>query len=138
MGPTQATAVVGNCDFCTAIRLSNVILNGNRDLLGRIDPSEGGSALIEIGGNNAEGQLVENVWSYNPRGWSALHTAEGNDGNSNPTCSGLTIRNNQIGPSGSSPNQGPQFKRDLENYRLFSRASARIRAATGVKPPGEW
>ena len=137
-GAEQATAVVGNCDFCTAITLQSVIINGNRPTLGRIDPSDGGSALIEFGGNYAQGQLIQNVWSFEPRGWSCLHTAEGNDGNGNPTCSGITIRNNQIGPSGNSPNQGPQFKRDLENYRMFLRSSAKIRAATGVKAPGEW
>lgn len=134
VGQNLATAVVGNCDFCSGIKLQYVQLNGNRPALGRVD---GGAALIEFGGNSATGQLITNVWSYEPRGWSCLHTAEGNDGNGNPSCYGIQIKNNQIGPSGLSPNQGPQFKRDLESS-LDPRATYQTRAATGSNPPGQW
>lgn len=48
-----------------------------------------------MGGGNSN-QLVEYVHSYDPRGWTCLHAAEG------PlSCQSMTIQNNDIGPCGS-------------------------------------
>lgn len=47
-----------------------------------------------MGGDNT-GQLIENIKTANPRGWSCLHIQEGS-----LKCSGVTIQNNQIGPCG--------------------------------------
>ena len=47
-----------------------------------------------MGGNN-ENQTIEFVRSFNPRGWSCLHLAEG------PlTCDKAVVQNNDIGPCG--------------------------------------
>lgn len=47
-----------------------------------------------MGGDNS-GQLIEFVHSFDPRGWSCLHIAEGTF-----QCSNQTIQNNDIGPCG--------------------------------------
>lgn len=49
-----------------------------------------------MGGSNAN-QLIEYVHSFDPRGWSCLHIAQGN-----LDCTNVTIQNNDIGPAGSS------------------------------------
>jgi parallel beta-helix repeat protein len=57
-------------------------------------PTQGG-ANIEMGGPNSD-QLIEFVRSFDPRGWSCLHIAEG------PlTCNNATVQDNDIGPCGS-------------------------------------
>lgn len=48
-----------------------------------------------MGGSNAN-QTIEYVHSFDPRGWSCLHVAEGN-----LSCTNVTVQNNDIGPSGS-------------------------------------
>jgi hypothetical protein len=88
-GATQATAIIGNCKSCSGIALRNIQVNGNRPLLGLAD-----GGLIEIGGPTT-GQIVDHVHSFEPRGWSALHIAEGQ-----LNCAGARITNNDIGPSG--------------------------------------
>lgn len=53
-----------------------------------------GGANIEMGGAT-QNQLVEYVRSFDPRGWSCLHIAEGGQ-----NCVGATVQNNDIGPCG--------------------------------------
>ncbi|KAJ4165223.1 hypothetical protein LMH87_006864 [Akanthomyces muscarius] len=78
------------------IKIKNVQLDGNR--AGAGFHQEGG-ANIEIGGQST-GQVVSNVASRNPRGWSCLHViGSGNDGS---PCKQATIVNNDIGPCGQS------------------------------------
>lgn len=66
-------------------------INGTR--LG--GPPIKGGGNIEMGGPNSN-QLVEYVHSYDPRGWSCLHIAEGT-----LNCNNVTVQNNEIGPAGS-------------------------------------
>jgi parallel beta-helix repeat protein len=54
-----------------------------------------GGGNIEMGGSNS-GQLIEYVRSYDPRGWTCLHVAEGGF-----SCNNVTVQNNDIGPCGS-------------------------------------
>ncbi|PRP77796.1 hypothetical protein PROFUN_07738 [Planoprotostelium fungivorum] len=70
-------------------KLRNIQVNGNRIGLGRF---ESGGANIEVGGN-VQGQVVDNIRSFDPRGWSCLHMTEGG-------CTGGSITNSQIGPAG--------------------------------------
>ncbi|EIW73463.1 hypothetical protein TREMEDRAFT_14833, partial [Tremella mesenterica DSM 1558] len=99
---SRATLLVGGFNISTAVqaqnngldgcKLRNVQVNGNRG----DDPIyQGGGGLIEFGGDT-NGQLVEYVHSFDPRGWSCLHIAEGPF-----TCTNVTIQNNDIGPCGS-------------------------------------
>ena len=71
--------------------LSNVIVDGARPKLGRMD----GDALILAGGS-ASGQVVRGVKALEPRSWSAIHIFEGGS----PRCSGALIEDNEIGPAG--------------------------------------
>jgi parallel beta-helix repeat protein len=48
-----------------------------------------------MGGPNSN-QVVEYVHSFDPRGWSCLHIAEGS-----LNCNNATVQNNEIGPAGS-------------------------------------
>lgn len=48
-----------------------------------------------MGGSNS-GQSIEFVHSFDTRGWSCLHIAEGA-----LSCSGVVVQNNDIGPCGS-------------------------------------
>jgi len=66
-------------------------INGTR--LG--GPPINGGGNIEMGGGNSN-QLIEYVHSYDPRGWSCLHIAEGT-----LNCNNATVQNNDIGPAGS-------------------------------------
>uniref|UniRef100_A0A0W0FM64 Right handed beta helix domain-containing protein n=1 Tax=Moniliophthora roreri TaxID=221103 RepID=A0A0W0FM64_MONRR len=89
-GNGHSAAVEGNCQTCDGIKLRNVQIEGNR--FGA--PVAQGGANIEMGGPNSD-QLIEYVKSYDPRGWSCLHIAEG------PlTCNNATVQNNEIGPCG--------------------------------------
>ncbi len=54
-----------------------------------------GWANIEMGGSNSE-KLIEYVHSYDARGWSCLHVAEGS-----MLCNNLVVQNNDIDPYGS-------------------------------------
>jgi hypothetical protein len=90
--PLLATALVfaGH----SGVRVSHVIVDGNRPALGRI---AGGDGLIEAGGD-AFGQSIEYVRAFEPRGWTCLHVAEG----PGRTCAGAMIQHNDVGPSGQS------------------------------------
>ncbi|TFY67658.1 hypothetical protein EVJ58_g1503 [Rhodofomes roseus] len=89
-GAGQTTAVMGQCADCDDIKLRHIQINGTR---GNNGPITGG-ANIEMGGDNS-GQLIEFVHSFDPRGWSCLHIAEGTF-----KCNNQTIQNNDIGPCG--------------------------------------
>ncbi|KAG2129000.1 hypothetical protein DEU56DRAFT_861236 [Suillus clintonianus] len=90
-GTGHTTAVDGTCANCDGVRLRNVQINGTR--LGA--PPTLGGANIEMGGPNSD-QLIEYVHSFDPRGWSCLHVAEGT-----LNCNNVTVQNNDIGPAGS-------------------------------------
>ncbi|KAH9948810.1 hypothetical protein B0H21DRAFT_215485 [Amylocystis lapponica] len=90
-GVNQTTAVDGQCQNCNGVILRNVQINGTR-LGGSAMP---GGANIEMGGSNRD-QLIEYVHTFDPRGWSCLHIAEGV-----LNCTNTTVRNNDVGPCGS-------------------------------------
>jgi len=71
--------------------LSNVVVDGDRPKLGRLD----GNALIQAGGS-ASGQVVRQVKAFETRSWSTIHIFEGGS----PRCSGALIEGNEIGPAG--------------------------------------
>ncbi|GAA5987417.1 hypothetical protein JCM11641_002284 [Rhodosporidiobolus odoratus] len=102
-GSDQSCAIYGACDDCQNIAVQSIQVAGSRDTLGRIDD---GIGLLELGGNT-KGQTVQNCHIYEPRGWSALHAIEGYQN----SCSGMIIKNNQVGPSGHSPTNGAQFRK---------------------------
>ncbi|MFQ6103978.1 MAG: right-handed parallel beta-helix repeat-containing protein [Candidatus Glassbacteria bacterium] len=74
----------------SGLRLSHVIIDGNRPVLGTAL-----GALIEWGAAGT-GNLVEWVKAYEPRGWSVIYIGEGDD----LQCSGAIVRNNEFGPAG--------------------------------------
>ena len=139
--PDQACSIYAAIDYTSYITISHIQVNGARDSLGLI---WGGLATIEMGGNTVRprsvlvlrcvpscvarkltlrfsaqvGQRIEQVHSYEPRGWSALHIIEGYAG----SCDSAVIVKNQLGPSGHAPSGWQQFKRD----------------STGQYPPGQW
>ncbi|KAJ3505573.1 hypothetical protein NLJ89_g7342 [Agrocybe chaxingu] len=90
-GKGHTTAVDGTCNDCDGVKLRNIQIDGTR----RGARSTQGGGNIEFGGDNSN-QLIEYVRSYDPRGWSCLHVAEGPF-----TCKGITIQNNDLGPCGS-------------------------------------
>jgi parallel beta-helix repeat protein len=61
---------------------------------------ENGNALIEFGGSNSN-QTIKYVRSYNPRGWSCMHIAEGG-----LSCNNVTVEFNDVGPCGHSKCSG--------------------------------
>lgn len=82
-------AITGGCADCAAIKIKNIQVRVGSlrwrfcsDVLGQINgnrrgaPPIAGGANIEIGGPGGS-QLIEYVKSYDPRGWSCLHVAEG-------------------------------------------------------------
>ena len=112
------------------VELRNVIVDGNRKLLGKargviLRPPPGTSrshphwhlpigqpwykqALI-VGGGVSYGTIVSNIYAYDTRSWSILHIAEGNvkdqDGNNQQNnrgdqCVGAIIEYNTVGPGG--------------------------------------
>lgn len=88
-----ATAIQGDCRRCARIGIRNLIIDGNRQGLGRMvdyDPS----GLIVIGGN--EGQSIRQNKILDPRGFTAVHVREGDK----LSCSGAIIEKNDIGPVG--------------------------------------
>ncbi|KAG8712605.1 hypothetical protein FRC08_014320 [Ceratobasidium sp. 394] len=90
-GSGHTVAVQGGCDSCEGIKIRNIQIDGNRRGAHTIT----GGGNIEIGGSGGA-QLVEYVKSFDPRGWSCLHIAEGV-----LNCSNATVRYNDIGPCGS-------------------------------------
>lgn len=90
-GQGHTTAVDGTCANCSGIKLRNIQIDGTRN--GASSTKGGGN--IEFGNSNTN-QLIEYVKSFDPRGWTCLHVAEG------PLkCQTVTIQNNDIGPCGS-------------------------------------
>ncbi|KAF9006727.1 hypothetical protein BDQ17DRAFT_1239163 [Cyathus striatus] len=90
-GQGHTTAVDGTCATCSGVKLRNIQIDGTRS---GAPPTVGG-ANIEMGGQNSD-QLIEYVRSFDPRGWSCLHIAEGT-----LNCNNATVQNNDIGPCGS-------------------------------------
>ncbi|BGP27746.1 hypothetical protein Rt10032_c13g5092 [Rhodotorula toruloides] len=111
-------AIYGADDGNDGVTLKNVIINGNRAGLGW---ASNGLALIEMGGNN-RGQTIQNIKSYDPRGWSALHIIEGYQN----SCSGSRVLNNELGPSGHAPSGAQQFR------------MVKMKRDSGTYPPGQW
>jgi hypothetical protein len=93
-GNTASTIIDGG--RFSGIRIKNIQIDGNRPNAGAY---QGGGANIEIGGG-VTGQVVSNVASRNPRGWSCLHII--GSGNAASPCANATIINNDIGPCGQS------------------------------------
>ncbi|WVR06444.1 hypothetical protein IAU60_003475 [Kwoniella sp. DSM 27419] len=91
-GFNKTTAVQATDANLGGVKLLNVQINGNRK--SNADIYQGGGANIEFGGAN-QNQVVEYVRSYDPRGWSCLHIAEGTF-----NCANVTVRSNDIGPCG--------------------------------------
>jgi len=89
VGRDVATAVSGEGN--DGVSLRNVIIDGNRPRLGLAD-----GALINFGrgvlDHNVEGQVVEWVKAYEPRGWTVLYLGG--------PCRGAVARNNWLGPAG--------------------------------------
>ncbi len=108
-GTGHTTAVDGTCPNCSGVKLRNIQvstftfrfellvsssafqINGTRAGA----PPNSGGANIEMGGPNSN-QLIEYVYSYDPRSWSCLHISEGG-----LLCNNVTVQNNDIGPCGS-------------------------------------
>lgn len=78
------------------IKIKNIQVDGNRPNAGYLHT---GGANIEIGGG-VTGQVVSNVASKNPRGWSCLHVI--GSGVATAPCKNVTLVNNDIGPCGQS------------------------------------
>ncbi|KAL1983266.1 hypothetical protein VTN96DRAFT_288 [Rasamsonia emersonii] len=91
-GSNVSTLISGNS--FDGIRIKNIQLDGTRPVNGMV---VGGGANIEIGGAS-NGQVVSNIVSKNPRGWSCLHIIQSGD-DSKP-CTNATVSNNEIGPCG--------------------------------------
>ncbi|GJN89558.1 hypothetical protein Rhopal_002545-T1 [Rhodotorula paludigena] len=106
-GEDQSCAIYATCTGCDNLLIESIQIDGSRDTMGY----NSGIALVEMGGSNI-GQTIRSSKVWEPRGWSAVHIIEGN-GN---TCSGAKVTDNEIGPSGNSPTDGAQFKRDQTVY----------------------
>lgn len=64
-------AVNGKADGMDGVALRNVQIDGNR-VGNAVAPTPNDGGNIEMGGNN-QGQLVEYVRTFNPKGWTCLH-----------------------------------------------------------------
>ncbi|ORY25263.1 hypothetical protein BCR39DRAFT_544677 [Naematelia encephala] len=89
-----ATAVQGDCRRCVRVGVRALIIDGNRNVLGRLQDVEEATGLVVLGGN--EGQSVRGCWLRDPRGFTAIHVREGDK----LSCSGAIIEKNEIGPAG--------------------------------------
>lgn len=96
VAPGNSAATIIHGAHLNNIKIKNIQLDGNRPNAGF---QKGGGANIEIGGLST-GQVVSNVNSRNPRGWSCMHII-GSGQDQNP-CKQATITNNDIGPCGQS------------------------------------
>ncbi len=89
VGKDVAIAVAGG--HYNKVALRNVIIDGNRPQMGIAE-----GALIDYGRGiedvDVQGQVVEWVKAYEPRGWTVLHL--------NGPCTGAVARNNEFGPAG--------------------------------------
>ncbi|WVF68703.1 hypothetical protein IAT40_003475 [Kwoniella sp. CBS 6097] len=92
VGFNKTTSIRATDADLSGTKLRNIQVNGNRKE--DEDIYTAGGANVEFGGAN-QNQLVEHVRSYDPRGWSCLHLAEGPF-----SCANATIQNNDIGPCG--------------------------------------
>ena len=100
IAPGNSAATIIQGQNLNNIKIKNIQLDGNRPNAGY---QKGGGATIEIGGLST-GQVISNVNSRNPRGWSCMHiTGSGQDQN---PCQQATITNNDIGPCGESGTDG--------------------------------
>ncbi|KAG6813030.1 hypothetical protein H0H92_014564 [Tricholoma furcatifolium] len=92
-GTGHSTAIDSSgCVACTGLTLRNIQIDGAR----RGAPPVNGGANIEMGGEQNVNHTVEFVHSFDPRGWSCLHIAEGS-----LNCNNALVQNNDIGPCGS-------------------------------------
>ena len=78
------------------IEVSNIVIDGNRPLLGYVLPM-GHSGLIAAGGNSV-GQVIREVKAYEPRSWTTVHFIEGDPSRSQ--CIGALVELNEFGPAG--------------------------------------
>ncbi|WVW84802.1 hypothetical protein I302_106837 [Kwoniella bestiolae CBS 10118] len=92
VGFNKTTLVMAQDAGLSGAKLLNVQLNGNR--LDSEDIYTAGGGNIEFGGQNHD-QVIEHVKTFDPRGWSCLHLAEGTF-----NCVNITVQNNDIGPCG--------------------------------------
>ncbi|WWC62702.1 uncharacterized protein I303_105299 [Kwoniella dejecticola CBS 10117] len=92
VGFNKTTSVMAQDTGLNGAKLKNIQINGNR--LDNEDIYTAGGGNIEFGGQN-QNQVIEYVKSYDPRGWSCLHLAEGTF-----NCLNITVQNNDIGPCG--------------------------------------
>ncbi|WRT67893.1 uncharacterized protein IL334_004867 [Kwoniella shivajii] len=92
VGFNKTTSVQAQDAGLSGAKLMNIQINGNR--LESEDIYTAGGGNIEFGGQN-QNQIIEHVRSYDPRGWSCLHLAEGTF-----NCLNITVQNNDIGPCG--------------------------------------
>ena len=88
------TAIQGDCRRCARISITNLIIDGSRNKLGRQIDSTQSTGLVVIGGN--EGQTVKSCWIRDPRGFTAIHVREGDK----LQCKAAVIEKNEIGPVG--------------------------------------
>ncbi|CAK9786267.1 hypothetical protein CC85DRAFT_319115 [Cutaneotrichosporon oleaginosum] len=88
----NVNAIRGNRKGMDGCAIRHVQCDGNRRDGRRVPRTAG---IIEMGGPTS-GQVVEHVHSFDPRGWTCLHTSEGPDLN----CRGMRVAHNQLGPAG--------------------------------------
>ncbi|WVR04043.1 hypothetical protein IAU60_001042 [Kwoniella sp. DSM 27419] len=93
-GKQTATAIQGDCRRCARVSVRSLIVDGNRQKLGRMVDNDAATGLVVIGGN--EGQSIKNCWVKNPRGFTAVHVREGDK----LSCTGAVVDKNEIGPVG--------------------------------------
>ncbi|OKI40586.1 hypothetical protein A6A27_39640 [Micromonospora sp. CB01531] len=82
------------------LTVQNIQIDGQRPQLGLV-PDEA-EALMEMGGAST-GQVIQNVYAHDPRGWSALHligATTGPDGTGDQLCQNALVQNNSFGPNG--------------------------------------
>lgn len=95
VAPKLASAITMR-DFDRAV-LSNVIVDGNRPLLGPLS----GDALVYAGGYS-DGQIIRGNRIMNTRSWSSLQLIQGYS--DRQPCQNAVVENNEIGPAGTSDN----------------------------------
>jgi parallel beta-helix repeat protein len=88
-----ATAIQGDCRRCARVAVRHLVVDGNRQKLGRMVAHEPGGLVI-LGGNEA--QTISHCLIQNPRGFTAVHIREGDK----LSCTGALIESNTIGPAG--------------------------------------
>lgn len=135
------TVIKADCSTCRGIKISSLHIDGARDLLGAV---EGGDAMILLGGDAGE-QELRHVDAWGARGYAIVHAsgesywgsmigallislaAEGKKA----TCSGVTVAENTLFNSGSSP-------LDLQVGSELLRLRQGAPAYKGIERPGVW